>query len=396
MGINLSLKFGFSRPIDTFEADNCIYLMDEVGSMDAVRTGSFLVSLSHSRSDISLSYQSLQTRSSDGKSSDAVQIDFQASMEEINATLASISAGTSATPLDSSAISRLGPAERVQYLSLVDLIGDDSAWMDRFTKGINELFSLLTGASGGAQPPTMSASPAPQAGQESGVSGSEGALQSAQGLLVGRYVSFSMEAHLSAVYAASAEGEVQIQSFELSLSMEQTSVEVAAAQQNMADPLVLDLDRDGAVSISGPQQGVWFDINGDGVKEQCSFVNGADGFLALDLNGDGEVSSGRELFGDQNGAENGFSELAKYDDNQDGLIDAADSVFGRLSVVTRGEDGSLVLHPLSEFGIRSIGLGWQSGHNSLGAAGYLNAFGAYQTNAGEKGLAADAMLSYLA
>lgn len=83
---------------------------------------------------------------------------------------------------------------------------------------------------------------------------------------------------------------------------------------------------------------VMFDHNGDGVKTGSGWVKPDDGWLALDLNGNGKIDSGRELFGDntllQNGqlAADGFVALAQYDGNSDGAITSADAVFASLRI----------------------------------------------------------------
>jgi hypothetical protein len=56
-------------------------------------------------------------------------------------------------------------------------------------------------------------------------------------------------------------------------------------------------------------------------------------FLAIDLDGDGKITSGQELFGNKTipGVENGFKALAQIaPHNGDGVIDATDSVYPRL------------------------------------------------------------------
>ena len=98
------------------------------------------------------------------------------------------------------------------------------------------------------------------------------------------------------------------------------------------DPLVLDLDGDG-VELTAANNSVLFDHNADGVKTGSQWVRSEDGMLVRDLNGNGIIDSGRELFGDQtrlnNGAiaTNGFTALADLDSNADGLFDANDSAF---------------------------------------------------------------------
>lgn len=103
-----------------------------------------------------------------------------------------------------------------------------------------------------------------------------------------------------------------------------------------SDPLILDLDGNGT-QILPPGQGTWFDLDGDGREDRTAWVGGRDAFLALDRNGNGTIDSGKELFGDQNGAPSGFDELAKFDENDDGRINAQDSVFEGLLLVYADE-----------------------------------------------------------
>jgi hypothetical protein len=124
----------------------------------------------------------------------------------------------------------------------------------------------------------------------------------------------------------------------LSLHIEFTGV-VGQGTLQQSDPLVLDLGDDG-VQLSSAWDGEVFDINADGVADRTAFVRGNDAYLALDRNGNGQIDDGSELFGDQHGARNGFEELARFDDNRDGLIDSNDSVFDRLRLLyDRDGDG---------------------------------------------------------
>ena len=81
-----------------------------------------------------------------------------------------------------------------------------------------------------------------------------------------------------------------------------------------------------------------FDIDGDGKLERISWITAASGFLAIDLNHDGKIDSGRELFGsgmlDRNGQpfSDGFAALRSFDDNHDGVIDSKDRVFDQLLI----------------------------------------------------------------
>lgn len=104
------------------------------------------------------------------------------------------------------------------------------------------------------------------------------------------------------------------------------------------DPLVLDLDGDGIETTGSRDVVVLFDHDADGVKTGTGWVKPDDGWLVLDRNGNGTIDSGRELFGVDtlkcNGqlATDGFDALKDLDANQDGKIDATDSVFANLRI----------------------------------------------------------------
>ena len=133
-----------------------------------------------------------------------------------------------------------------------------------------------------------------------------------------------------------------------------------------ATPLMLDLNDDG-VHTTSVDQGVAIDIEGNGQVVQTAWSDGKDGFLTLDVNGDGRINSGRELFGNgtllSNGskARDGFEALAQYDKNQDGVINVNDSVFANLRVwVDANHDGvssASELYTLNALGVQNIQLG---------------------------------------
>lgn len=180
---------------------------------------------------------------------------------------------------------------------------------------------------------------------------------------------------------------------EVSVSVSAGSIR-QGAQTGQADPLVLDINGDGNFSLTNPEQGVNFDITGDGVSEQTAFVTGGDYFLALDRNSNGQIDSGKELFGDQHGAANGFLELAKFDDNLDGFIDTKDSIYEHLLAVT-SENGVLLPTKLLNLGVESISLLNENTDMSLGNGNSLSQLGSYQTTAGSTLRAGDVMLKYL-
>lgn len=104
----------------------------------------------------------------------------------------------------------------------------------------------------------------------------------------------------------------------------------AKVQPPASDPLLVDLDGDGVYRTTGATNGTTFDVDADGTAEQTSWAGPGDAFLAWDRDGDGRIGDGGELFGDQHGAVDGIAELARHDENGDGLIDASDAIWDRL------------------------------------------------------------------
>lgn len=135
---------------------------------------------------------------------------------------------------------------------------------------------------------------------------------------------------LNVAVETSASREVQVQEFFFNIEVSVSELTIKVERQvQKSDPLVLDLDDDG-IEVSSIENGRSFDINADGVKDQTSFVFGGDAFLALDRNNNGSIDDGSELFGDQNGAADGFLELSKFDNNNDSRIDSSDPIFDKL------------------------------------------------------------------
>ena len=131
------------------------------------------------------------------------------------------------------------------------------------------------------------------------------------------------------------------------------------------DPLVLDLDGDG-LELVGANGNILFDHNADGIKTGTGWAGRDDGFLVRDLNGNGTIDTGRELFGvdtiksDNTLATQGFDALKDLDSNADGQITSADAAYGELKIWQDiNQDGisqSTELKTLAERGITSIGL----------------------------------------
>jgi hypothetical protein len=177
-----------------------------------------------------------------------------------------------------------------------------------------------------------------------------------------------------------------IQQRELNLQLNVQSV------PKKTDPLALDLAGNG-FSTRGLGDSVSFDLDGDGQLEHISAPSGDDALLALDRNANGQIDNGRELFGDQHGASNGFAELSKYDDNQDGRIDLRDSVFAHLSLLRFDQHGQQQRQSLSAAGVSAIDLHAQNVQQALGAYDEIAQLGQFEFSDGRSGQAADLLLA---
>lgn len=164
------------------------------------------------------------------------------------------------------------------------------------------------------------------------------------------------------------------------------------AEPKKTDPLVLDLAGNG-FSTSGLARSVRFDLDGDGKLDQISVPTGDDALLAYDRNGNGRIDDGRELFGDQNGAANGFAELRKYDDNGDGRIDSQDAIFERLSLLRFDAQGRQSSQSLSDAGVSAIYLQARDVKIALGAYDEIAQLGRFEFADGRSGQAADLLLA---
>ncbi|HZG08769.1 MAG TPA: tandem-95 repeat protein, partial [Allosphingosinicella sp.] len=133
----------------------------------------------------------------------------------------------------------------------------------------------------------------------------------------------------------------------------------------LLSPIILDLDGDGVEMKSIKKSRARFDMNGDGALDDAGWAGGGDGFLVIDRNNDGLITSASELSfaAEDPTAKSDLAALAMLDNNGDGVINKDDVRFGELKV-WRDFNGNGVtdageLVSLAEIGITEIGL---SGH----------------------------------
>ena len=132
--------------------------------------------------------------------------------------------------------------------------------------------------------------------------------------------------------------------------IQQTSLTTVSLTQ-LQDPLVINLN--GSMpSLSSKTFS--FDIDSDGTSNQISMLSQGNVYLALDKNENGMVDDGSELFGTKSG--DGFADLRKYDEDNNGWIDENDAIFDKLQIWSKTDTENKLIG-LGEVGIGAIFLG---------------------------------------
>lgn len=173
---------------------------------------------------------------------------------------------------------------------------------------------------------------------------------------------------------------------------------ITSTASTIPSPIALDLDGDGVETLS-VTNGVLFDHFADGFAEQTGWIAPDDGMLVRDLNNNGAIDSGPELFGsetllaDGRKAANGFEALAELDTNSDGKVDVHDAAFTELriwkDVNENGRTDTGELLTLEEAGVQSIDVAY-SNSSMVDAQGNAHRQqGSYTTTGGETHAATD-------
>ncbi len=153
----------------------------------------------------------------------------------------------------------------------------------------------------------------------------------------------------------------------------------------LKDPLLLNFD---SKPVNFSAKKIRMDLDLDGVVDEFRIPASNLGFLALDLNDNGKIDSGIELFGPATG--NGFKELSRYDIDKNRWIDQEDPIFAKLRVWFTDKDGKEKLLSLKDMNIGAIYLGFVPTKFSLydgqGFLGQIVSSGIYLNEDGQLGM----------
>ena len=137
-----------------------------------------------------------------------------------------------------------------------------------------------------------------------------------------------------------------------------------------SSPLVLDLDGDGVVETTSVANGIYFDHDNNDFSEKSGWVGKDDGLLVRDINGNGQIDDGTELFGNNsvlsNGqkAANGFEALKDLDSNNDGVFNSSDTAWNEVKVWKDTNENGIAdegeLLTLEQAGVSGININYTS------------------------------------
>jgi len=136
-------------------------------------------------------------------------------------------------------------------------------------------------------------------------------------------------------------------------------------------PIIIPVGQSAQIRLTSPQAGVWFDMDADGRPDRVAWTTFGDptAFLVRDVNGNGRIDNGAELFGNHTVlpgrgiALNGFDALAYYErveagGNADGVIDSSDGIWSDLRLWVDSNHNGISeaeeLYDLGEFQLTAI------------------------------------------
>ncbi len=179
---------------------------------------------------------------------------------------------------------------------------------------------------------------------------------------------------------------------------------VTADDDEIALPVILDLDKDGKTIVPLAESQTTFDMVGDGRLRKTAWADAGDGFLVRDRNGNGKVDDIRDIsfVNDKVGAKTDLEGLAGFDDNGDGLLNAQDASFVGFGVwkdangngiTDAGELLSLAQVNVASIDLRGVATGETAAARAAGQSVVFNT-GGFTLADGTRGSFSDAGLAY--
>ena len=166
-------------------------------------------------------------------------------------------------------------------------------------------------------------------------------------------------------------------------------VQFPAGNGGGAEPLILDLNGDGARSTrlgygAGQLSHTYFDMDNDGFAERTAWVSSGDGLLVMDKNGNGKIDNQNELFGNNATYADGFANLKQYDSNNDNKMTSADAQWNNLRVWVDADGDAVTdageLKTLAQLNITQINLNATALTNTFDNENEVGATGTFVMN----------------
>jgi hypothetical protein len=137
-------------------------------------------------------------------------------------------------------------------------------------------------------------------------------------------------------------------------------------------PVVLDLEGNGFDLIDPKKSGIYFDWDGDGIKEETGWVGPNDAFLVIDRDNDGQITRADEIsFGVAAGKKHDpfisdLEGLRIFDTNHNGSLDSGDDAYSQFRVWQDANSNAVVdsgeMVSLGELGLVALSLdGYRTG-----------------------------------
>jgi len=133
----------------------------------------------------------------------------------------------------------------------------------------------------------------------------------------------------------------------------------APPDDNLDEPVVLDLTGNGINIAQRTASNTFFDMTGGGQQNLTAWAGAGNGVLFFDPTGNGQLTQTNQIVftdWDPSAASDMQALLDVFDTNHDGSLDGGDAAFANFFVMETNADGTQTAHSLASLGITSINL----------------------------------------